>query len=82
MLHILGGLGLGLVWGWLAARILYRAHWVARLRILLGVAVQALVVQWLATSQAVMLFTIATGLSGLVGTLWLRRLAARANTAV
>jgi hypothetical protein len=81
MLSLLGGIGLGLVWGALAARLIFRARWTVVLRVLLGLLVQGLVVLRLGALGATLAFAGATALSALLGALWLRRLAARYGAA-
>lgn len=81
MLSLLGGIGLGLVWGALAARLLFRAHWTVALRVLLGLIVQGLVVLRLGALSATLAFAGAVALSALLSALWLRRLAARYGAA-
>jgi hypothetical protein len=77
MLAMVGAVGLGLVWGWLAVRLCRRARWPLVARVLLWLAVQALVVVWLASFRALLAFAAAALLSALLCAAWLRALALR-----
>jgi hypothetical protein len=75
---ILGTIGLGLVWGWLAARSIYGARWTALVFVALGLAAQGLLVPQVVVSQAVPWFVGAGVVSFAVCLGWLRALRRRA----
>jgi hypothetical protein len=77
MLSIFGCAGLGLVWGWLVVRRVRGARWPLVVRMLLWIAVQALLVLWLATPQALIWFAIGVLAGALVCHAWVRALVAR-----
>lgn len=77
MLHILGGCGLGLVWGWLAVRRVQGARWPLVVRMLLWIVVQALLMIWLSTLPGLAWFAIGVLAGALACHAWLRRLQAR-----
>jgi F0F1-type ATP synthase assembly protein I len=74
---IAGGIGLGLVLGWAAARLIYRAPWHVRVWVLLGLVAQGLTVLALASAVAAIGFGVALALSGLACATWVRSLEAR-----
>ena len=51
MLQIIGGIGIGLVSGWLTTRLIYQARWPVVVRVLLGLIVQGSVVLGLTSPQ-------------------------------
>jgi hypothetical protein len=71
---IAGCIGLGLVWGWVAARLIHSARWTVVARVLVGLLVQGVLALRLATTGA----TIALGVAALVGAIvchgWVRAL--------
>ena len=77
MLSILGSIGLGLVWGWAAARLIYRAQWIVVARVLIELILQALVVLVFTSPRAVIAFAGAVVLAALLSWLWVRRLELR-----
>lgn len=77
MLIVAGSVGLGLVWGWAAARLIHRSRWTVAVRTLLGLVIQGLVVLALATPPDLLAFAGAVALGALLGALWLRRLESR-----
>jgi len=74
MLSILGAIGLGLVWGWAAARLAYRARWTVVVRVLLGLILQAELVLAFTSPRAMIAFGGAVVFAALLGWLWVRRL--------
>ena len=74
---IAGGIGIGLVLGWAAARLLYRAPWNVRIWVLLGLIAQSLIVLELASLAAAIGFGIALLVSALACATWVRSLEAR-----
>jgi hypothetical protein len=81
VLSIAGSIGLGLVWGWLVVRRVRGARWPLVLRMLLWLAVQAVLVARLASPQLVAWFAISVLVSALVCHTWLRRLEQRYSSA-
>lgn len=77
MLPILGTLGLGLVWGWLALRRLRAASWSLVAIVLLLIGVQALLVVRLAGPALLASFGAGLALGALLVRAWLRGLALR-----
>lgn len=49
MLAAFGGLGIGLVWGWVAVHLLRGARRARALRTLIGLALQVALLRWLGT---------------------------------
>ena len=74
---IAGGIGMGLVLGWAAARLIYRAPWHVRAWVLLGLVSHGLIVLELASAAAAIAFGIALTVSGLACATWVRSLEAR-----
>ncbi|MBK9712172.1 MAG: hypothetical protein IPO81_12760 [Kouleothrix sp.] len=74
---IAGAIGAGLVWGWLAARLAYRARWDVAVRVLLGLAALSLIIFQLTTARATLAFAGASALGALLSLAWARSLAAR-----
>lgn len=74
---IAGGIGVGLVLGWAAARLLYRAPWNVRVWVLLGLAAQGLTVLALASAAPAIGFVGALALSALACATRVRSLEAR-----
>jgi len=74
---IAGGIGIGLVLGWAAARLIYRAPWHVRVWELLGLVAQGLTVLALAPASAAIGYAGALALSGLACAAWVRSLEAR-----
>jgi hypothetical protein len=74
---IAGGIGTGLVVGWLAARLVDRARWTVVARVLLGVIIQSIVVLRLTSPEIVLWFAGALLIGALLCTIWLRTLQAR-----
>ena len=81
MLSIAGSIGVGLVSGWAAARLLSHARWWVIARVLLGLAVQGMVVLGLASARGAIAFGGALALGVLLGLLWVRRLELRYGAA-
>jgi hypothetical protein len=77
MLQVLGAIGLGLVWGWLAARLLYHTRWSVVISVLLGLVAQGLIVLRLSSARAALWFCGALVVGGLIGLIWIRTLEAR-----
>jgi hypothetical protein len=77
MLQILGAVGLGLVWGWLAVRLCQGAGWAKIVRVVLWIVVQALLIAWFGTTQSLIAFGVALLFSALFGRAWIRLLALR-----
>ena len=71
---IAGGIGMGLVLGWAAARLLYRTPWNVRVWVLLGLVAQSLIVLELASAEAVIGFGVALAVSALACATWVRSL--------
>ena len=78
---IAGGVGIGLVSGCLAARLLYRAPWMSFVRLLLGVLVQGALILKLSSPQVVIWFISALLISALVCVAARRALEARYGSA-
>ncbi len=74
---IAGGIGIGLVLGWVAARLIYRAPWNVRIWVLLSLIVHALIVFELASLAAAIGFGAALLFSALACGTWVRSLEAR-----
>jgi F0F1-type ATP synthase assembly protein I len=74
---IAGGIGIGLVLGWAAARLLHRAPWKVRIWVLLSLIAQSLIVLELASLAAAIGFGIALLVSALACATWVRSLEAR-----
>ena len=74
---ILGGIGTGLVVGWVAVRLTMRAPGTVRLWVLLSVIAHALIVFELAAAAAAIGFSIALLLGALTCGTWVRALEAR-----
>ena len=81
MLSIAGSIGLGLVSGWVAARLVRHARWFVVARVLLGLIIQGLVVLGLASARGAIAFGCALALGALLGALWVRRLELRYGAA-
>jgi hypothetical protein len=77
MLQIIGGIGIGLVSGWLTARLIYQARWPVIVRVLLGLIAQGSVVLGLTSPQVLFWFAGALLLSALLCIAWQRVLQAR-----
>jgi hypothetical protein len=78
MLVVAGVVGLGLVWGWIAARLVYRARrWTLFATALLGLIAQALFVARLGPPRATLWFAAAVAIGALLATAWLRTIEAR-----
>jgi hypothetical protein len=77
MLQVLGAIGLGVVWGWLAARLLYHARWSVVISVLLGLVAQGLIVLQFSSARAVLWFGGAFVIGALIGLIWIRTLEAR-----
>ena len=74
---VFGAIGLGLVWGWVAARLAYRARWDVVARVALGTAALGLTAQRLAAAQALAAGGVAAVVGGLLCLAWLRSLERR-----
>jgi F0F1-type ATP synthase assembly protein I len=74
---IAGGIGMGLVLGWAAARLFYGAPWNVRVWVLLGLVAQSLIVLELASAAAAIGFGVALAVSALACATWVRSLEAR-----
>ena len=74
---IAGGIGIGLVVGWLAGRLLSRARWGVRAVMLLGLIAQAALVLWIASLPATLWFGVAALLATLICFAWVRALERR-----
>ena len=74
---IAGGIGTGLVVGWVAARLTHRAPWHVRVWVLLSLVALGLIVLELAALRATIAFGIALLISALACTTWVRALEAR-----
>lgn len=77
MLLILGGIGVGLVYGWLTARLLYRARWMSFVCVLLWLIAQGVLILKLTSPQVVLWFSGALIISALLCVAWRRVLEAR-----
>jgi hypothetical protein len=77
MLHMLGAIGVGLVSGWAAGRLIYRAPWNVALWVLLGLAAQGLIVLRLTALPTLIGFVIALALAAVTCISWVRSLEAR-----
>ena len=74
---IAGGIGIGLVTGWLAGRLLGQARWSVRVRVLAGLITQAVVVLWIASLSATLWYGIAALVALLMCLAWVRMLEQR-----
>ena len=74
---IAGGIGTGLVVGWVAARLSMRAPWNVRVWVLLGMVVMGLIVLQLAFLAGLIGFGVALLVSALACSTWVRSLEAR-----
>ena len=74
---IAGAIGTGLVLGWVAARLLYRARWSVRLVLLLGLIVQGALVLWIGSLPAAIWFVAVALLTGFICIAWVRELERR-----
>lgn len=81
MFSIVGSIGIGLVSGWAAARLIGHARWFVAARVLLGLLVQGLVVLGFTSVRGALAFGGAAALAALLGALWLRRLELRYGAA-
>jgi F0F1-type ATP synthase assembly protein I len=77
MLHMLGGIGVGLVAGWAAGRLIYRAPWNVVVWVLLGVLAQGLIVLRLTALPVLIGYAAALGIGALACVTWVRSLEAR-----
>jgi hypothetical protein len=77
VIHLAGSIGLGLVWGWVAARLIWRARWDVAARVLLGLLAQGLVSVYLASELATVWAAAAAATGALICYGWLRRLEGR-----
>ncbi len=77
MLSAAGSASLGLVWGWLVVRRVRGARWPLVVRMLLWMAVQVLLVAWLAAPQGLIWFAIGVLAGALVCHAWVRALEKR-----
>jgi hypothetical protein len=77
MLQILGGIGVGLVVGWVSARLIYHAPWYVIAWVLLGLVALGLIVFLLAAQPALIGFVCALAGGALLGMTWVRSLEAR-----
>ncbi|HJZ45627.1 MAG TPA: hypothetical protein VKE41_00615 [Roseiflexaceae bacterium] len=77
MLQILGGIGVGLVNGWLAARLMYQARWTVIVYVLLWLIAQSIVILGLTSPVVLLWFAGALFISALLCIAWLRLLQAR-----
>jgi hypothetical protein len=78
MLVAVGGICLGLVWGWIAARMVYRAtRWTVVASALLGTAGLGLVVALVAAPWVTRWFALGVLLGALVCLVWVRTLELR-----
>jgi hypothetical protein len=74
---IAGGVGVGLVVGWVAARLLLGAPWKVRVWVLLSIIALGLIVFQLASQAATIGFAVALLAASLICYGWLRELAHR-----
>jgi F0F1-type ATP synthase assembly protein I len=74
---IAGGIGIGLVIGWVAARLTLRAPWNVRVWVLLSLIAQGFIVLELASRAATIGFGVALLFSALACATWVRSLEAR-----
>jgi hypothetical protein len=74
---IAGGIGTGLVVGWLAGRLLDRARWSVRVLLLLGLSAQAALVLQLESLPATLWFVATALLSAVICVAWVRALERR-----
>jgi hypothetical protein len=72
-----GTIGLGLVWGWVSARLLRRARWEVAVRMLLGLVVLGLLVFHLGAIAEVVAFGVAVVAGALICGTWVRALERR-----
>jgi hypothetical protein len=76
-MSIAGAVGLGLVWGWVSARLVRRARWDVVARVLLGLIALGLLVFGLAAAAATVAFGVATLAGALICHAWLHALERR-----
>ena len=69
---IAGGIGMGLVVGWLAGRLLVHARWSVRIWIVLGFIAQGGLVLRIASLPAALWFVVAALLMALICIAWVR----------
>jgi hypothetical protein len=74
---IAGGIGIGLVAGWLAGRLLGRARWSVRIWVLLGLITQGVLVLRIASLPAALWFGVAALAAALICFAWVRALERR-----
>jgi len=74
---IAGGIGTGLVVGWLAGRLLDRARWSVRVLLLLGLSAQAALVLQIGSLLATLWFVATALLSAAICVAWVRALERR-----
>jgi len=74
---IAGGIGMGLVTGWVAARLVLRAPWNVRVWVLLSLIALGLIVLQLAAAAAMIGFAVALLFGALVCAIRVRALEAR-----
>ena len=74
---IAGGIGMGLVVGWVAVRLTLHAPWQVRVWVLLSLVALSLIVLELAALPAMIAFGIALLISALACATWVRALEAR-----
>jgi hypothetical protein len=74
---IAGGVGVGLVVGWVAARLLLGAPWKVRVWVLLSIIALGLIVFQLASQAAAIGFAVALLFSALACATWVRALEVR-----
>jgi hypothetical protein len=74
---IAGGIGTGLVVGWVAARLLYRARWIVCAVVLLGLIALALLVLRIGSLPAMFGFVAAMFLGAFICISWVRALERR-----
>lgn len=74
---IAGGIGAGLVVGWLAGRLLGRARWSVRAVLLLGLIAQGALVLRITTPTATLWFVVAALVAAFICISWVRALERR-----
>ncbi|MFN8505550.1 hypothetical protein [Kouleothrix sp.] len=79
MIAVLGGIGLGLVWGWLAVRLLAGARRAMAVRVPLWLALQALLVAYLGAPGALAGFAAGLAAGVLLARAWRSALEWRAG---
>jgi NhaP-type Na+/H+ or K+/H+ antiporter len=77
MLAAFGGLGIGLVWGWVAVHLLRGARRARALRTLIGLALQVALLRWLGTPTMLASFVAGLLASGMTYWVWQYSLAQR-----